>query len=172
MLALAGCRREAPPPRAMSRAEVADVLGRLGIAPGLWEMRTAIVDAAGPNLPVEARRRMIGPRPTIRHCITPEQASRPADHFLSGGGRPGCTYRGFALAGPRLTGTTICPGVTTRMSGTYRPRGFDARIEIDQRMPDGAILTLSVASLGRRIGACPEQSPLRPAGAVREVPSA
>jgi hypothetical protein len=168
LLALAGCRGE-PPPRDMSRGEVAGVLDRLRVAPGLWELRAAVVDAAGPHLPVEARRGLIGPRPTLRHCITAAEAARPSARFLAAAARPGCAYRGFALAGDRLTGTTICPAVTTRMSGRYRPDGFDARLEIDQSMPDGAILTLTVASHGRRIGACPEQSPAPTAGAAREA---
>lgn len=167
-LAIAGCRGEAPP-RDMSRAEVAAVLAGLRVAPGLWEVRSAVVDAAGPNLPVEARRGMIGPRPTLRHCITPAEAARPAARFLGQPARPGCAWRGFELAGERLRGATVCPGVTTRMAGRYRADGFDSRMEIDRAMPDGAVLTLTIASRGRRIGACPEQRPAPAAETAMEV---
>jgi hypothetical protein len=157
LVAGAGCGDEAPP-RDMSRADVARVLSGLHIQPGLWETRSAVVDAAGPNLPVEARQRMIGPRPTGRHCIGAADAARPDAHFLATPAGRGCVYRGFALADGHLVGTTICPGptgpATTRMDGQYRPARYAARMEIANPMPDGAILVVTVDSAGQRIGDC------------------
>ncbi len=157
LLANAACRADAPP-RDMSREEVARVLAGLPVTPGLWETRSVVTDAAGPNLPVEVRRRMIGPRPRVRHCVSAADAARPAAHFLATPAGRDCRFRDLALDGNRLAGTTVCPGptgpVVTRMTGVYRPAHYMARLDIAHRLPDGAVLTLNVTSEGRRVGDC------------------
>jgi hypothetical protein len=161
LIATAACHADAPPPRDMSREEVARVLARLPVTPGLWETRSAVTDAIGPNLPVEVRRRLIGPRPDVRHCVTAAEAARPAAHFLATPAGRDCRFRDVALDGDRLTGTTICSGpdgpVVTRMSGAYRPTRYAARLDIAQRLPDGAVLTLKVTSEGRRVADCADR---------------
>lgn len=150
----------APESRNMSAGEVAGELGSLRIAPGLWQVSSRIIDVRAPNLPIALRRRMIGPRGSIRHCITPAQAAQPSAGFLAGRGDGRCTHRDFSMQGGRLRGSMICAGdapgapVETAMDGRYGPNGYDLRMEMRNPMPDGTVMTVEVVSQGRRIGPC------------------
>jgi hypothetical protein len=133
-----------------NRATPAD----LRIAPGLWERRSVIVDARGPNLPIEARQRLIGPRPAARFCVG---EGAPTAAMVAG---RACAYRTFSLEGGRLRGNMVCSDEggpsTAIVDGRYGPGGYDLRIEMANRLPDGAVLTLDVRTSGRRIGPCPQ----------------
>ena len=152
--ALAACgEREA---RNMSVEEVAGQLSSMRIEPGLWELTSEVLEVRGPDLPREVRNRMVGPRPRLRHCITPEQAARPSANFLAGRPDRGCVYRTFAARDGRMTGETICPDTRTRMEGRYGPRAYDMRMEMESPVPGGEAMTLELRARGRRIGDCPE----------------
>ena len=151
-LLLAGCGGDGP--RNMSDEEVAAELSTLRIEPGLWEVSSAVLDVSAPNLPIEVRNRMVGPRGSIRHCITPEQAERPSANFLAARESSDCRYRDFEMREGRLTGAMTCPDATARMQGRYGPASYEMRMEMRSRMPDGATMTLQLRSSGRRIGEC------------------
>src|SRR5688572_23737809 len=78
--------------RNMSVEEVAGELSTMRIEPGLWELTSEVVEVRGPDLPLELRNRMIGPRSRLRHCITPQQAARPSANFLAARTDGGCAY--------------------------------------------------------------------------------
>ena len=126
------------------------------IAPGLWEIRSAVTAARGANLPILVRDRLVGPRPTRRLCISAAQAADAS--FLAQ--RPGdCVQQGVRLQGGRLTGTMTCrrPGVgpgTVSLRGAYEPARYALRMEMADRMPDGTTLRLDIVTSGRRIGDC------------------
>jgi len=141
----------------MSAEAVAEELADLRIEPGLWELTSAVIDVRAADLPVEVRRRMIGPRSRMRHCITPEQAERPSANFLAVRSDSACVYRDFTFEGGRLRGAMSCPGATARMDGRYGPRGYDMRMEMASPMPSGGRMTLQVRAQGRRIGDCEEE---------------
>ncbi len=154
VLALAACgEREA---RNMSVEEVAGELSHMRIEPGLWELTSEVLEVRGPDLPREVRNRMVGPRPRLRHCITPEQAARPSANFLAGRPDRGCVYRALSARDGRVTGETICPDARTRMDGRYGPRAYDMRMEMESPIPGGEAMTLELRARGRRIGDCPE----------------
>jgi hypothetical protein len=153
-LAVAACGdREA---RNMSVGEVAGELSAMRIEPGFWELSSDVVEVRGPDLPRELRNRMVGPRSRMRHCITPEQASRPSANFLAARADGGCAYRSFSVRGGRVTGEMICADSRTRMDGRYRPAAYDMRMEMESPAPDGAVMILELRARGRRIGICPE----------------
>ena len=152
----AACGEEAEEPRNMSAAEVAATLSDIRIEPGLWELTSEVADVRAPDLPREVRTRMIGPRSSLRHCITPEQAEAPSANFLALRADSECTYRDFALVDGRLTGAMTCPNVTATMQGQYAPQAYDMRMEMESPMPSGATMTLQVRAHGRRIGECEE----------------
>lgn len=133
-----------------SRSTAADP----SVAPGLWERRSVVLDARGPDLPIVARQRMLGPRPPVRFCVG-ETPPPPAS--LIAGGR--CTYRTFSLENGQLTGVLACSDAggssEAQVAGRYGPESYDLRIEIANRLPDGAVLTLNVRTVGRRLGPCP-----------------
>jgi hypothetical protein len=135
---------------------VAAQLADIRIEPGLWQLTSAVTDVRAPNLPVQVRNRMIGPRARMRHCITPEQAAQPSANFLAMRADSECVYRDFQLEEGRLRGTMTCPGVTATMEGRYAPRSYDTRMQMRSPMPGGAVMTLQVRAQGRRIGECEE----------------
>ena len=152
MLPLSGCG--APAERNMSAEEVAGQLATMRIDPGLWELTSEVVEVRGPDLPREVRNRMVGPRRSVRHCITPAQAERPSANFLAGRDDNGCSHRDFTVRDGRLSGTMTCPDATVRMDGRYGPRGYDMRMEMASPAPGGGEMILDLRARGRRIGAC------------------
>jgi len=153
LLASGGCG-EGGEPRDMTAAEVAAELAGMRIEPGLWALTSEVVDVRAPDLPREVRRRMLGPRRQLRHCITAEQAARPSANFLAGRADSACTYRDFTVRDGRLAGSMACPGARATMSGRYGPTGYDLRMEMESPMPGGATMTLQLRSRGQRIGDC------------------
>jgi len=154
----------------MTAGEVAAELRGLRIEPGLWEVRSEVLDANGPNLPRMAQARIKGPRPIVRTCITPAQAARPEANFLRTEPDSNCVYRGFSLRDGRLRGEMRCAGAglpgttTTSMSGQYGARGYDTRMRMASTgMPEGANMTIETRTIGRRIGDCPPAAPPPPA---------
>lgn len=156
-LALGGCGGAAE--RNQSANDVAATLGGITIQPGLWVITSEVTEVSAPNLPLQARDRMLGARPPIRSCITPEQAARPDARFLAAEGGNGCSYADFAMANGRMTGTMRCPeaaGATTaQMTGDYRPDRYVLTMTIETPMPDGAVMRVNTRTVGRRTGDCP-----------------
>ena len=141
--------------------DVAGQLAGVAIEPGLWETASAVVGVSAPALPLQVQRRMIGPRPSARACITPEQAARPDANFIAA--RPGsrCRYRGFSMRGGRIEGAMTCPEpglprpTNATMQGRYGPRDYALDMRMEMAMPDGATMVVEVRGRGRRIGNCP-----------------
>ena len=150
-----GCGSEEGP-RNMNAEEVAAVLSDLRIEPGLWELSSEVADVRAPDLPVEVRTRMIGPRSRMRHCITPEQAGQPSANFLAMRSDSACAYRDVTFEDGRLRGAMTCPDATAQMDGRYGSRGYEMRMAMASPMPDGKMMELEVRARGRRIGDCDE----------------
>lgn len=136
-------------------------LAGLAIEPGLWESTSAVIGVSAPNLPIEVRRRMIGPRPSARNCITPEQAARPGANFIAARAGSDCSYRDFSMHSGQFRGAMTCPDPSlprpteATMEGRYGPRSYALSMRMETPMPDGATMILEVRGNGRRIGDCP-----------------
>lgn len=154
-LAAGGCDRERPPD--MTAEEVAAELAGMRIEPGLWELRSEVVEVSAPDLPREVRNRMIGPRARLRNCISPAQAERPGANFLAMRADSDCIYRDFAIEDGEMRGTMVCPGATARMTGRYAVAAYELGMEMESPMPDGATMILHLRAHGRRIGDCDEE---------------
>lgn len=172
LIALAGCGGDAQ--RAMSADQVAAELAHLSIAPGLWETTSVVIDASGPNMPVNVRDDMLRHRRTERHCITAAEAARPAANFVRMQAGSACTYAGFSVADGRMTGTMRCtggglPGVmTTTIDGHYAPNAVDVAMHMSATgQPNGADATIATRTYGRRIGECPAAAGNAQEGATR-----
>ena len=139
----------------MSAEEVAGQLSNMRIEPGLWELTSDVLDVQAPNLPLEVRNRMVGPRSRLRNCITPEQAAHPSANFLAARGGSSCAYRAFSVEDGRIHGTMTCPDATATMEGRYEPQAYAMRIEMQSPMQNKAMMTLQLRARGRRIGPCP-----------------
>lgn len=147
LLTMAGC---GAPGDAGNGADGA--AANLALEPGLWETTSAIVDVRAPDLPFEVRRRMIGPRPSARGCITPEQAGR----LIAG---RNCAYDGFQMQAGRLSGRMTCPALPrpriATIEGRYGPRSYGFAMRVETALPDGTAMTIDVRGRGRRLGGCP-----------------
>ena len=147
-LLLAGCAAEES-----ANQSAAD---ELRIAPGLWEIRSAVTGARAPNLPIVVRDRLVGPRPSRRLCITAAQA---ADASFLAQRQGDCVQRAVTLRGSRLSGTMQCvqqgsaPGRVT-LDGAYESERYALRMAMEEPMPDGTTLRLDIVTAGRRIGDC------------------
>jgi len=155
----------------MTVEEVAAELRGVRVEPGLWEVKSAILDARGPNLPREAQARLKSHRRNVRNCVTPEQAARPEANFLARREGGNCSYRDFSMRGGRMRGQMRCTGgglpgaMTTFMDGQYGPRGYDVRMRmVSTGMPAGADMIIDTHIIGRRIGDCPPAAPNRDKG--------
>lgn len=130
----------------------------LRVSPGAWEIRSAVVAARGQNLPVLARDRLIGPRPTRQLCLTRAQAERSGAAFIVQ--RPGdCAQRGVQLDDGRLSGAMVCqerglPPSVVALDGRYGPDRYVLRMEMTSPLPDGTVVTLDVVTVGQRTGDC------------------
>ena len=153
-LVLAACSGESR--REMNVAEVGGELAKMRINPGLWELRTEVVDVTGPDLPREVRDRMIGPRSRVENCISPEQAARPDANFLAGSQNRQCRYRDFAVENGRVSGDMDCGDASAEMQGSFAPDRYDMRISMDGPAPGGERMRLTLRASGRRIGECRE----------------
>lgn len=167
-LLLASCgERESETPANMTREEVAAEVSDVRVAPGEWEQRSQILSVEAPDMPHELAARLRQPRPPLRYCITPEQAAQPA-RVSDAIARPqeGCTMRGFTMSEGRMEGNMVCregspAQVSTAMSGTYSPEGFDYRSRIEMPPPIGdGVVRIEARTTGRRIGPCPAQAPV------------
>lgn len=147
LLLAAGCTQPSPPPEPPPR-----------IAAGAWEIRSAVVGARGPTMPVMARDRLIGPRPARRVCVTRAQAERADATFLAQ--RSGdCVQRGVRLENGRLSGAMVCserelPPTVIALDGRYGPDRYVLRMAMTSPLPDGATITLDVVTVGQRVGDC------------------
>lgn len=152
MLLAGGCGTHQESDNEISAGEIDAALAGVTIEPGLWETRSAIVGVSAPELPYAVRRRMIGPRPTARGCIAPEQAGR----LIAG---RNCRYRRFAMSAGRLSGAMTCPALPrptiATMEGRYAPRHYHFAMRMEAAMPDGAAMTLEIRGQGRLLGDCP-----------------
>ena len=161
LLLITACGTPDEKRRDQTAEDVANQLAGVAIEPGLWESASEVVGVSAPDLPLQVQRRMIGPRPSSRACITPEQAARPDANFVAA--RPGsrCSYRDFSMQGGRISGTMTCPEpglnrpTIAAMQGRYGPRAYALAMRMETAMPDGAAMVLEVRGRGRRIGACP-----------------
>jgi hypothetical protein len=141
----------------MTAEEVAAQLGAMRIDPGLWELTSEVVEVSAPELPREVRNRMVGPRSSLRNCISPTQAARPGANFLAMRADSQCAYRDFTVADGELRGTMICPGATARMAGRYAASAYELAMVMESPMATGETMTLELRARGRRIGDCSEE---------------
>ena len=155
--------------RNMTVDEVAAELRNVRVEPGLWDVSSEVLDATGPNLPRRAQAEIRRHRPSVRNCITAEQAAHPELNFLRTQRDGHCTYRGFSMRDGRMRGEMRCAGggmpgiVTTSMDGLYGPRSHDVRMRMTSTgMPQGANMIIETRTIGRRIGACPPAAPPPP----------
>lgn len=163
LLGLAGCGDGREGNDQVAGNAVAAALAEVEVRPGLWEMRSAIVSVSQDGLPLEIAERMKGPRRTVRHCITPEQAARTDANFLAARRSGRCRDEAFEMRSGRIAGTTVCrdeTGAETRLrtTGRYTAERYEMRSEVETPgIGSGRRMTLVTRQSGSRIGECPRR---------------
>ena len=124
------------------------------VQPGLWETAVTVNTVDMPSAPPMVAKIMQGRTTTIRHCITPEEASRGPQEMLKT--NKACSFTRYSLAGGRLSSEMVCKqsggAITATTSGTYTPTSFSATGKSVVTGP--ATMTMTTTSTGRRIGEC------------------
>jgi hypothetical protein len=151
----------AEPPANLSRNQVAEQLARLRVEPGLWERSSAVVDVSAQGAPRELVKRMVRPRSSTRHCITPEQAQRPDANFMAGREGAQCESRSFRMEGGRMSGDMLCVDPRSggrwnaRMQGQYTTTSYDLELIMEMPNPwDPGQMLVTSRTQGRRLGPC------------------
>ena len=160
-LALCGCGGTGPAENAAERNQAAANSPAVEVRPGLWEVRSAIVAVSEQGLPREIAEQMKGPRRTVRRCITPEEAARPAAGLLAARRTGRCSDEAVERRDGRIEGAMTCrdeAGAATRLriGGRYRAEAYEIRIEMETPgIGPGRTMTLVTRQSGRRVGDCP-----------------
>ena len=125
-----------------------------GVTPGMWEMAITIDSINAPNAPPAVAKMMQGRTTRVRHCITPEEASRGPQEMLKSA--KSCTFQKYQMRGGRLDSEMTCSsgGQTTRMvsTGAFTPTSFatQGKAVATGPMP----MTMTSHATGKLIGAC------------------
>jgi hypothetical protein len=124
------------------------------VEPGQWEMTVTIDSIDMPGAPPMIANIMRGHKMTIRHCITPEEASRgPQDVMKSNNS---CAFTRYSAVGGKLSSEMVCkqPGgtMTVENEGTFTPTTFTASGR--SVTTGGRAMSTTSTSSGHRIGEC------------------
>jgi hypothetical protein len=152
----AGANQQAAPAQVAGTAAGGN--GSLNLQPGLWEITMEMRTAAASGMPAGVHIPQMPPT-TIHSCLTPEQAARSNNNFLTGNGHNGmnCDYSGVTVADGRIQGTSSCSraGLEAHvtMSGSFTPTGYDIEEQMQSNM-HGRSISSTNHLVGRRVGEC------------------
>ena len=131
--------------------------------PGQWEIKSEITAFEMPGAPPEAAKLMEGIArsvPTVKTCMTPEQAKRP-DAGMFGGKQDGkCTYNKFELSNGHIAIEMTCNGAADgsmhmTTNGDFSSDSYATESEVNAQGPHGQGMHMKVKASGRRVGDCP-----------------
>ena len=124
------------------------------VQPGLWEIAATVDTVDMPSAPPAVAKMMQGKTTTIRHCITPEEASRGPQDILKA--NKACTFTRYSMAGGRLRFEMVCKQnggtMSAKTTGAFTPTSFVAKGR--SVITGAATMTMTSTSTGRRLGPC------------------
>ncbi len=126
-----------------------------GVMPGQWDIAVTTLSMEMPDMPPEVAASMAGKTVHVKHCITPEEASRGPQELLKQD--KSCKFTNYSMVGGRLNSTTVCgqPGggtMTATSSGTFTPTRFTTTGK--SVMVGRMTMKITATTVGTRIGAC------------------
>ena len=108
-----------------------------------------------PGAPAGVVKMMTGRTTTVKHCITPAEASRGPQEMLKQS--KSCSFTHYAMTSGRLSSTMVCKQgggtMTATTTGTFTPTAFSASSRM-VTTGGGMPMTMTSTSTGRRIGDC------------------
>jgi hypothetical protein len=161
-LALAACgSAKKEEPTEMSPEDVADEMSGLKMNPGMWEITNEILSATAPGISQDKFKGMVGKRPPLRSCITPEQAAKPSPSFMAAMEKSDCTYQQWSVENGRMMGAMSCSGgnlptdMNIKLSGTYAPDSYSLDMDITtEGVPGGPAVVMKATTRAKRVGEC------------------
>jgi hypothetical protein len=126
------------------------------IQPGLWEMRSVATDVDMPGAPPQMLQMMKKPQ-TIRHCITPDQASKGPQELLKQS-QGQCKFSKYDFTGGRVNAVMQCNSgergtMTVTTEGNFSPSSYATTSKMVMNSSRGTMRVTS-NSTGKRIGTC------------------
>lgn len=127
---------------------------------GEWETTTELVTMELEGVDPALLKDNIGKKTTIKNCVTPEQAARPAAEFFSNpevkDGR--CKSEKFEMAGGRMSGVVTCEGgegetgpMRMEMTGTYAPDAYATTVTMTGSGAGGKTMKMVARSSGKHV---------------------
>ena len=169
VLALAGCKKEAPAQGAAAESEVEAALQGGGLPQpmaGLYRSTVELVSLESPGMPagiVEQMKQAMASKGTSNEfCLTGAEAEKGYEERVKKlAGKPDCAFDRYSAQGGKLDTQLTCKGeggakAVVTMQGTMRPNGSDVTLTAAQtgsQMPGGSMkMTMKVRS--ERVGDC------------------
>src|SRR3546814_2511373 len=95
--------------------------------PGLWEMKSAVTDVNMPGAPPQMLEMMKKPQ-TMRHCVTPDQASRGPQELLKQS-QGQCKFSKYDFRAGRVNAVMQCNSrergsMTVTTEGSFTPSSY------------------------------------------------
>jgi hypothetical protein len=155
---LAACK---PAPDATKAdAESAPAADQVKVQAGEWETTTELVTMELEGVDPALLKDNIGKKTTIKNCVTPEQAARPAAEFFANpevkDGR--CKSEKFEMAGGRMNGVVTCEGgegetgpMRMEMTGTYAPDAYATTVTMTGSGAGGKTMKMVARSSGKHV---------------------
>ena len=127
----------------------------MGVTPGQWEIAMTIHSVDMPGAPPGVAGMMTGRTTKVKHCITPEEASRGPQDMLKSS--KSCTFTRYSMVGGKLNSQMVCKQgggtMTATSTGSFTPTSFVANgrtVTTGGGMP----MTMTATTIGKRVGDC------------------
>ncbi|WP_257540016.1 DUF3617 domain-containing protein [Sphingobium sp. CFD-1] len=147
----------------MSRGEVKAQVDKVQLKPGQWEGSFTLEDIDLSNMPgaspqMKDRMKQMMTQPSIKYCVTPEEAANPSGKMFSGQENKDCTYSGFDARGGAVKGQVSCKGengtMSAVMTGNYAPENYEMQMNMKMEGgPQGMTMAMKARTTGKWVGA-------------------
>ncbi len=155
----------------ISQDEVEAAVAAVEITPGEWENTVEFTDIQfdESKLPPEAQafivpmlESMKGQVQTSKSCVTEEEASKPQAEMFSGNEDADCEYTKFEFSGGKMDMAMTCndpQSGTAKITntGSYSADAYDMKMTVELEDEEMGAMTISAASTGKHLGACPAE---------------
>lgn len=130
---------------------------------GKWQTKVTVDDISIPGMPARAQEQMKQmfaqqQNITVDHCVTPDEAKRPASDFFTGKKSDNCRYERFTMDGGKVDAVMRCTGegggdMKMTMSGAYTAESATTNSDMVVTTGQGN-MTMKARSEAKRVGEC------------------
>lgn len=126
------------------------------IQPGMWELHSVVTAVDMPGAPPQMLQMMKKPQ-TMRHCITPEQASKGPQALLEQS-RGECKFTKYDFRAGRVSAIMQCASrergqMTVTTDGSFSPASYATTSTMVMTGPQEK-MSMASTGTGKRLGPC------------------